>query len=340
MSSHTASAFEAARSDVRTQSAWNNKEVVAHVIALFVSFTFVAYQAHLPARSLSGPAALSVALFCATLLPQRFPLLRVSPLEIDRTVRLLRGLGLGISIVLAGELVFSQAGFSLLRLFLCFVGVLATVRIAIGVGPVKSGAILLDERVPRGMRGNARIKRCLDVVIACVALLILVPLCVLIAVAVKLDSPGPILFSHQRVGYRGKPFWILKFRSMHLHAPKYQRSPSTLDDTRITRVGRVLRRLSLDEIPQLINVLRGEMSFVGPRPEMPYIAKTYTALQRRRLDVLPGITGLWQISSARAFPIHHNLEYDLYYIARQSFLLDIAILCRTTASVVRGIGAA
>ena len=340
MSSHTAAAFEAARSDIRSQSAWNNKEIVVHGIALLVSFTFTAHQAHLAARSISGLGAVSAALFCATLLPQRFPLAQASPLELDRTVRLLRGFVFGMAIVLPGAILLSQAAISILRLFLCFVVILATVRTAINVGSVQSAGITTEQIASQGKRGNARVKRCFDKVIAFVALLILGPLFLIIAVAIKLDSPGPVLFSHQRVGYRGKRFWILKFRSMHVHAAKYQRSPADLGDFRITRVGRLLRRTSLDEIPQLINVLRGEMSLVGPRPEMPYIANTYTAVQRKRLEALPGITGLWQISPARALPIHHNMQYDLYYIAHRSVLMDLAILCRTTESVVRGIGAA
>jgi lipopolysaccharide/colanic/teichoic acid biosynthesis glycosyltransferase len=98
--------------------------------------------------------------------------------------------------------------------------------------------------------------------------------------------------------------------------------------------------LSIDELPQLVNVLRGEMSLVGPRPEMPYIVKRYNALERRRLSVKPGMTGLWQISPARSRPIHENLEYDLFYIRRQSMALDCAILLRTITAVVRGVGAA
>jgi len=183
------------------------------------------------------------------------------------------------------------------------------------------------------------IKRGLDILIAGALLLLLSPLVLLLAALIVLDSPGPAFFSHTRIGRNGVPFELWKLRSMHIDAPRYEPSPTTAVDARITRAGRLIRRLSLDEIPQLFNVLRGEMSFVGPRPEMPFIVDTYTALERNRLAVTPGITGLWQISSARAYPIHHNLQYDLYYIRHANLLLDLAILVRTTVAVIRGVGA-
>jgi lipopolysaccharide/colanic/teichoic acid biosynthesis glycosyltransferase len=127
---------------------------------------------------------------------------------------------------------------------------------------------------------------------------------------------------------------------MRKDAPHYERSPLSDADVRLTRVGRVIRRFSIDELPQLINVLRGEMSLVGPRPEMPFIVDQYGPFERRRLLVRPGITGLWQISPARAQPIHESMEYDLYYIHRHNIFLDVAILLRTVTAVVRGIGAA
>jgi lipopolysaccharide/colanic/teichoic acid biosynthesis glycosyltransferase len=119
----------------------------------------------------------------------------------------------------------------------------------------------------------------------------------------------------------------------------YEASPRTGVDNRLTRVGRIIRRLSLDEIPQLINVLKGEMSLVGPRPEMPFIVARYHPRECERLTARPGITGLWQISPARAFPIHENLQYDLHYVRNQNFFLDCAIVFRTIAAVIRGVGA-
>ena len=126
---------------------------------------------------------------------------------------------------------------------------------------------------------------------------------------------------------------------MHDWSPKYHRSPTSDSDPRITRVGKLLRRSSLDELPQLINVVKGDMSLVGPRPEMPFIVDRYNHAARARLAVRPGITGLWQISRARSLPIHHNLQYDLFYIERQSIFLDAAILLRTIGVVFRGLGA-
>lgn len=337
MSSHTAAAFEAARSDIRSQKAWGNKEVLAHAFAIAASFLWIAYPAHLAGRNLFSLGAASIVLFCVTLPPQS--LAGGSPLEIHRTARLLYGILLGLAVVFADAVLFPKSAISLLKLFLSFVMVLALSRTVMKAGPGANPAALVEYIGPNTSAGPVVGKRWFDSLIAGAALILLSPFLLIIAGIVKLDSDGPVLFSHQRVGYRGKRFWILKFRSMHVHAAKYHRSPTNLEDLRITRVGRLLRRTSLDEIPQLINVLRGEMSLVGPRPEMPYIANRYTAMQRKRLDALPGITGLWQISPARALPIHHNMQYDLYYIAHRSLLLDLAILCRTAESVVRGVGA-
>jgi len=124
---------------------------------------------------------------------------------------------------------------------------------------------------------------------------------------------------------------------MYREAPKYAYSPKAGEDPRITPFGRLLRSSSLDELPQLVNVLLGQMSLVGPRPEMPFIVEQYTPFQRQRLSVKPGITGLWQLSADRAFLIHENIEYDLYYVRHRSFLMDIAILLHTFAFAARGI---
>jgi lipopolysaccharide/colanic/teichoic acid biosynthesis glycosyltransferase len=126
---------------------------------------------------------------------------------------------------------------------------------------------------------------------------------------------------------------------MRTDVPEYEASPRSVVDDRLTRIGRLIRRLSVDELPQLINVLKGEMSLVGPRPEMPFIVAHYHSVERERLITRPGITGLWQISPARAFPIHENLQYDLHYIQNQNFLLDCAIVLRTIAAAIHGVGA-
>lgn len=183
------------------------------------------------------------------------------------------------------------------------------------------------------------LKRVFDLVVGAILFFLLMPLLALIALWVKLDSPGPLFFRQRRTGLGGREFTMFKFRSMHSEAPAYALTPTSSDDPRITRAGRILRRLSLDEFPQLVNVLRGEMSLVGPRPEMPFITEKYTPQQRERLRVKPGLTGLWQISADRRLSIHENLDYDLYYIEHQSMLLDLVILIRTAYSVVRGVGA-
>lgn len=160
-----------------------------------------------------------------------------------------------------------------------------------------------------------------------------------IAIRIKMGSPGPVIFRHRRVGRNGKLFWCYKYRTMRTDADPYAVAPTDPDDSRITPSGRFLRRTSLDELPQLLNVLRGEMSMVGPRPEMPFIVENYEPWQRRRLDVKPGITGLWQVIGRKNLPLHLNMEYDLYYIKNQSLLLDIEILLKTVPAVLMGRGA-
>lgn len=182
-------------------------------------------------------------------------------------------------------------------------------------------------------------KRVFDVVVSLLALIILSPLILVVALLIRFDSPGPIIFRQKRVGLDGKEFDFYKFRSMHVSANAYALTPNSSQDPRITRFGRWLRRSSLDELPQFLNVLRGSMSIVGPRPEMPFIVATYNEEQRDRLRVKPGITGVWQISAVRGEPIHANMEYDLFYIEHCSLLLDLIIMCKTIATAIRGIGA-
>jgi len=130
---------------------------------------------------------------------------------------------------------------------------------------------------------------------------------------------------------------MLKFRSMYVDVPKYERSPESQQDKRVTAAGRFLRRTSLDELPQLLNVLSGDMSLVGPRPEMPYITDTYSPLERRRLTVPQGLTGLWQLSGDRRFTIHEAIEYDFYYIENRGIFLDFAILLHTLFFAMKGL---
>ncbi len=183
------------------------------------------------------------------------------------------------------------------------------------------------------------IKRIMDLVIAVSSLLVLSPFIILIASLIKKGSPGPAIFKQERIGLNGKPFHIYKFRTMFVDTPQYAITPENKKDPRITGVGHFLRRSSMDELPQLINVLRGEMSIVGPRPEMPFIVDTYSPIVRERLKVKPGITGMWQISADRAKQIHDNIDYDLYYIENFSPLLDIVIILRTFLMAIKGKGA-
>jgi exopolysaccharide biosynthesis polyprenyl glycosylphosphotransferase len=180
-------------------------------------------------------------------------------------------------------------------------------------------------------------KRLFDLVSASVLILLFVPLWLVLSLLIRLESPGPIFFRQLRVGKDGKPFTLFKFRSMYVNAPKYSFSPTNSSDPRITRMGRFLRRTSLDELPQLINVIIGDMSLVGPRPEMPFIVEQYSASHRQRLRVIPGITGIWQLSADRAFQIHENMQYDLYYIQHRSFFMDFAILLHTVLFAMHGV---
>ncbi len=179
-------------------------------------------------------------------------------------------------------------------------------------------------------------KRITDLAVSSLLLVLLAPILLLIAILIRLDSPGPSLFVQKRVGRNGELFHIFKFRSMVVDAPKYSLSPMSSTDPRITRIGRFIRRMNLDELPQLLNVFMGTMSLVGPRPEMPFVVERYNARHRQRLQVTPGITGLWQLSADRAFPIHQNIEYDLYYIRNRSFVMDAAILVHTLLFAIGG----
>src|SRR5262249_18824289 len=147
------------------------------------------------------------------------------------------------------------------------------------------------------------------------------------------------LFVQERVGWHGRTFRMWKFRTLDSRSDPYAVAPRTASDPRITEFGRWLRATSIDELPQVWNVLRGEMSLVGPRPEMPFIAAGYDEWQRRRLTVKPGITGLWQILGRKDLPMHENLQYDFYYIRNRSLLLDCSILVRTVGAVLSRRGA-
>lgn len=196
---------------------------------------------------------------------------------------------------------------------------------------------LLEQPYSQRVGGYADIiKPFIDFLVAALLLLLTSPIMLVIAVMIKLDSKGPVIFKQERYGKNGIKFNIYKFRTMRTDAPKYGLSPTTSHDPRITRLGRLLRKTSLDELPQLLNIIKGDMSFVGPRPEMKRIVEeSYTDLERRRFLVKPGITGLWQVSDARKEPIHHNLQYDFHYISNVSLQLDIKIIFRTAMVMIK-----
>jgi exopolysaccharide biosynthesis polyprenyl glycosylphosphotransferase len=182
-----------------------------------------------------------------------------------------------------------------------------------------------------------RTKRVLDIMVASGLLFLAGGPMLLAAMAIALDTRGPVLFKQTRIGLHGKPFTIFKFRTMHMDMCGYKVSPFDSSDPRITRIGRWLRKSSIDELPQLFNILRGEMTLVGPRPEMPFIVATYSDTQMQRLAVKPGLTGVWQISEDRRYPIHENIHYDLYYLKHRSTFIDIALILHTVLLAVRGI---
>ncbi len=212
------------------------------------------------------------------------------------------------------------------------------------------GMPLINLRDPALTWGQRLIKRIFDLVVGSLIGLCSLPVIALVAVAIKLDSPGPILFKQQRIGENGRPFTMYKFRSMYVDAEARLKevihqdgNGNTLykspDDPRVTRVGRFIRRTSLDELPQLINVLRGEMSLVGPRPELPWLVDKYQSWQRKRFAVPQGITGWWQVNGRSNKPMHLNTEDDLFYIQNYSILLDILILWKTVTAVLKRRGA-
>jgi len=199
------------------------------------------------------------------------------------------------------------------------------------------GVLLASFGKPTPKMGYEAFKRVGDFLGSLVMMLAGAPLFLVLAALIKIDSDGPALFKQQRIGQNGVAFGMYKFRTMYTHAQPYDFSPCDSTDPRITRIGRFLRKTSLDELPQLLNVLEGKMSLVGPRPEMPFIVEQYTERHRQRLQVLPGLTGLWQLSGDRAFRIHENIEYDLYYIQHRNLFMDLAILLHTSIFAMRGI---
>lgn len=213
-----------------------------------------------------------------------------------------------------------------------------------------AGIPMINLRAPVLNPFQRLVKRAFDLVVGSVLTLLALPVMGIVALAIKLDSPGPVLFRQQRVGENGRLFTMYKFRSMVANAEALQEQMNEvredgciihkrLGDPRVTRVGRFIRRYSLDELPQLFNVLKGDMSLVGPRPELPWLVERYQPWQRRRFAAPQGITGWWQVNGRSDKPMHLHTEYDLFYIQNYSLWLDLVILWKTIWVVLRGRGA-
>lgn len=206
-----------------------------------------------------------------------------------------------------------------------------------------------------------RLKRLIDILFTLLVLFFLLIITIIVAVMIRLDSPGPIFFRQKRVGFKGTEFYMLKFRSMYVNSDdaahkeaiaKYMNGQKVsdtttgelaykqVDDPRITKVGRFLRRLSIDELPQFFNVLRGEMTLVGPRPPLPYEVEFYSQHDRLRLQGKPGLTGYWQVYGRSRVPFASMVEMDLDYLQKQSLKEDLKLIVLTVPVMVLGQGGA
>ncbi len=200
------------------------------------------------------------------------------------------------------------------------------------------------------LEGSRALKRLIDIVGSACGLLVLAPVFGITALLIKLEDGGPVFFSQQRVGKWGKRFQMYKFRSMIVNADKVKSELMDQNeaggvifkmkrDPRITRVGRVIRKLSIDELPQLYNVLKGDMSLVGPRPSLPKEVAEYTLSDRRRLEAIPGLTCLWQVSGRSDINFEGQVRLDVQYLESQTFWGDIVLLLKTIPAVLLGKGA-
>jgi exopolysaccharide biosynthesis polyprenyl glycosylphosphotransferase len=213
-----------------------------------------------------------------------------------------------------------------------------------------AGIPMLDLRAPALSEYQRMVKRAFDLFLCILGFPLVLLLGGILSLAIWLDDHGPVFFRQERVGENGRIFRIFKFRTMVVNAEALRHEVEQVDehgnlihktksDPRVTRMGRFLRRSSLDELPQLINVVRGEMSLVGPRPEMPYLVEKYQPWQRKRFAVPQGLTGWWQVNGRSDKPMHLHTEDDLYYVQHYSIWLDLQILIKTVAVVLRGKGA-
>lgn len=213
-----------------------------------------------------------------------------------------------------------------------------------------AGMAMLTVAKPQYSKANSVAKRYLDVVFASVALLMISPVLVAAAVAVRISSPGPAFYLSERIGLNGSTFRMIKFRSMYVESDSLANKLIALhggnamyfkikDDPRVTPVGRVLRKFSIDELPQFFNVLRGDMSVVGPRPQVRREVDAYDDLMIRRLSVKPGVTGLWQVSGRSDLSIEDSIRLDLSYVENWSMAQDLHIIAKTVPAVLRSSGA-
>jgi lipopolysaccharide/colanic/teichoic acid biosynthesis glycosyltransferase len=220
-------------------------------------------------------------------------------------------------------------------------------------GSGRSATVRQEQASAARPYGSSGLKRVIDVTLGMVALVLLSPAFVLVAIAVRFSSEGPVLFRQERVGRGQRPFTMFKFRTMYVGGDDsehraYVRAMLTpgedfeaaesglhkLVDARVTSVGRVLRRMSLDELPQLLNVVAGSMSLVGPRPVLPWEVELLDEVDHVRFEVKPGMTGLWQVSGRSRLPMSEAFQLDREYVAQQSFLLDLKILLKTLPAVL------
>ncbi|MCB9005511.1 MAG: sugar transferase [Ardenticatenaceae bacterium] len=212
------------------------------------------------------------------------------------------------------------------------------------------GLPMINLRDPALNSVQRLVKRLFDLVIGSFFVLLMLPILSIVALLIKFDSSGPIFFRQQRVGENGRIFQMVKFRTMIVGAEKLQKKVNEINgngelihkkenDPRVTRIGRLLRRTSLDELPQLFNVIKGDMSLVGPRPEMPWLVDHYEPWQHKRFAVPQGITGWWQVNGRSDKPMHLHTEDDIYYIQNYSLWMDLYILIKTPFVVLRGKGA-
>jgi lipopolysaccharide/colanic/teichoic acid biosynthesis glycosyltransferase len=198
-----------------------------------------------------------------------------------------------------------------------------------------TGEVQGQSLLTTGRRAYLAARRPFDVVISAVLLVLCLPLMALLGLAIIAESPGGAIFRQERVGRGGRLFTIYKLRSMFSDSPRYM-SKVTADDSSVTRVGRLLRLSGLDELPQLFNVLRGDLNLIGPRPEMPFIVAGFEPWQHRRHEVRPGITGWWQIHHRSGDPMHLAIEEDIHYVRHAGLLIDLRIVAATAWVMARG----